>query len=168
MDKIEPQRAAPQPVRTEIAADTLVVGMRARFTTATAHEIATLWRTFMARADTISNKAQAIPVGLSLPCGADGAFDYLCGYEVSALSDIPDGMVTLQLPARRYAVFAHNDNITGLGATYAAIWYGWLPRQADADRASPMLERYLPTFNPYTGFGGLEIWAPLTGQDQAT
>jgi AraC family transcriptional regulator len=85
----------------------------------------------------------------------------MCGVEVAGSPELPKGMTTLSLPARKYAVFLHQGHIAGIRATFAAIWNKWFPESGHKAAEAPVFERYGPEFNPLTGMGGVEIWIPI-------
>lgn len=61
------------------------------------------------------------------------SFDETVGVEVSSFEDIPDGMVTKVIPAKKYLVFTHKGLIVGkkgemnLTSTYEKIYGDILP-----------------------------------------
>jgi len=74
----------------------------------------------------------------------------------------------LQLPARRYAIFAHRGHVSTLQQTIAAIFSQWLPQSGQrvtppAAGALGFIERYGEGFNPQSGRGDIEVWLPLAG-----
>jgi AraC family transcriptional regulator len=70
-------------------------------------------------------------------------------------------LIQLHIPAQRYAVFQHLGHASTIGATYSAIWNNWLPVHNHPAADGPSLERFLETFDPKTGLGGVEIWIPI-------
>jgi AraC family transcriptional regulator len=164
---IEPMRnpdtdkIALEPPRFVEGASLLVVGLSERQSFQAPQGIPAQWQTFMAAYGDLPDKANPIPLGVSLNMDEDGTFDYVCGVEVTAFGSAPPGLVQLRLPAQRYAVFQHRGHVAQITATYSAIWNEWLPAQdlRAADAAS--LERHLESFDPRTGLGGVEIWIPI-------
>jgi AraC family transcriptional regulator len=81
---------------------------------------------------------------------------------VSSPERLPEGFTTVQVAARRYAVFTHPGHVSALPATIDTIWRKWVPDCGlPVARAAPCLERYTPEFDPGTGLGGMEVWIPL-------
>jgi AraC family transcriptional regulator len=89
----------------------------------------------------------------------DSGFEYLAGVEVDAAARIGNDFVALTLAPRRYAVFFHDGNVSGLHDFCERIWSTWAPH-ADIAKA-PFFERYDSRFDPRTGNGGVEVWIPL-------
>lgn len=136
----------------------LAIGLSARHTFDKTQAIAAQWQKFMGLIAEIPNRTPAIPLGISTDMDEDGNFIYVCATEVTKFSDLPDGLVQIRIPARRYAVFTHRGHVSKIGATYAAIGNRYHD-QKPAD--GPWLERHLETFDPRTGLGGVEIWIPI-------
>jgi AraC family transcriptional regulator len=120
------------------------------------------WETFMTTAyGHIPHRVDGIPIGIQKPADEEGGFDYICAAEVTKFGELPNDLVRIELPSRRYAVFEHRGHVSTLFDTYAAIWnealpeHGWVPAQA------PVIERHSPSFDPQTGEGGLSLWMPL-------
>jgi AraC family transcriptional regulator len=72
----------------------------------------------------------------------------------------------VNVPAQRYAVFAHSEHVSKLRNTCEAIWRQWLPNSGHefarpAPGAPDFFERYGPGFNPQTGMGDIEVWVPV-------
>ena len=116
---------------------------------------------FMALYNDIPDKANPIPLGACSDVDEDGNFNYVCGVEVTRVSDAPRGLSVLRVPAQTYAVFTHRDHVSMIGATYSAILDRWLPDHGKTAGNGASLERHLETFDPRTGLGGVEIWMPL-------
>lgn len=94
--------------------------------------------------------------------GAEGGCDYLAGVEVAGLSGLPAGMTAIRLPARRYAIFEHRGHVTDLAILADAIFGRWLPGSGHRVAGFPdLVERYDRAFDPWTGWGRVEIWVPL-------
>jgi AraC family transcriptional regulator len=119
------------------------------------------WQRFMALYNDIPDKANPIPLGACSDVDEDGNFNYVCGVEVTRVSDAPRGLSVLRVPAQTYAVFTHRDHVSMIGATYSAILDRWLPDNGKTAGNGAPLERHLETFDPRTGLGGVEIWMPL-------
>jgi len=92
----------------------------------------------------------------------DCRFEYLAGVAVASPDRLPAGFTTVQVEARRYAVFTHPGHVSSLPATLDAIWVRWAPECGlPVAHGAPCLERYTPEFDPRTGLGGMEVWVPL-------
>jgi AraC family transcriptional regulator len=138
------------------------VGLSRRHTFDTVIGIPIQWETFMAiHYGHIPHRVDGIPIGIQKPADDEGAFDYICAAEVTTFGLLPQDLLRIEIPARRYGVFEHRGHVSTLFDTYAAVWneglqeQGWVPAQA------PVIERHSPSFDPQTGEGGLSLWVPL-------
>jgi AraC family transcriptional regulator len=169
---MDPNAGSPTPIA--LAAPRLVEGRSMRlaclggtFTPATMRGIVELWNRFggMLRRDEIPGRVGIADWGLGFHC-FDGSpsFEYLCATEV-AEDAAPPGLRIVEVPALRWAVFAHAEHVSRLGEAIEAIHQRWMPGSGmAADRrpgAPDFLERYGEEFDPETGFGGLEVWYPV-------
>lgn len=94
---------------------------------------------------------------------SDEGFDYLTAVAVASLDALPEALVGTRLPRRRYAVFPHDDHVSTISATCAAISSEWQPKAAAKPAPGPLMldEHDDETFDPSKGRGGIEIWIPL-------
>ena len=121
-----------------------------------------LWERIAPDLGTIPGQVGDDAFGACWNAAPDCTFDYLAGVAVSSAEGLPDGFKTLQVDARRYAVFPHPGHVSGLPGTIEAIWTRWAPDcglRLSAD--APCLERYSNEYDPASGMGGMEIWIPL-------
>ncbi len=139
----------------------LVVGLAERHSFGAPQGIPGQWQRFMKRYAEIPDKVQPIPLGVSTNMDDDGNFEYVAAVEVSKVSELPKGLNQFRIPAQHYAVFRHSGHVSTLGETYSAIWNDWLPTHGRKGADGPSLERYLESFDPQTGLGGVEVWIPL-------
>jgi AraC family transcriptional regulator len=154
------------PRRITDAAEFAVAGLHARFTNETCADIPALWQRFAPSIGRIPGQTGSVAYGI---CFArergDDAFDYLAGVEVAGAGPSAAPLTRVVIPAQRWAVFAHDEHVSRIRDTVHRIFAEWLPGSghvaADAPGQPTLLERYGDTFNPATGFGGIEIWIPL-------
>ena len=66
-----------------------------------------------------------------------------------------------QIPAQKYAVFSHQNHISSIRNTVYTIWNQWLPESKHHQSKTPDFERYDERFDPQSGTGVVEIWAPI-------
>ena len=145
-----------------------LAGLGGRFTPATMREIVELWSRFagMLRRDELPGRTGSADWGVGLHC-FDGSpsFEYVCATEVTVRAAVPPALRTLEVPALRWAVFAHAEHVSRLGERIEAIHRTWMPGSGLAADHRPglpdFLERYGEEFDPETGFGGLEVWYPV-------
>lgn len=152
-----------EPTRFEDGGPMLIAGLQERYTLETATDIPSLWRRLVPHLGKIPGQVDRVAYGVvSNMAGADGGFDYLSGVEVSDAGALPDGLVSISLPAHHYAVFAHDGHVSALKDTIGAIWNGWLPGSGYTTNTMPgLLERYGEGFNPGNGLGDIEVWVPV-------
>lgn len=99
-------------------------------------------------------------------CGADmkaQTMEYMCAYEVGSFEEIPKELGRMRVPAARYAVFRHDDNVATVRATWDRVFKEWLPRSGLRSNETPDFEVYGDRFDPKTGDGGVEIWVGVAG-----
>ena len=148
--------------RIEKLGSLTVVGLSRRQSLTNAQAIPGHWQQFMTMYEEIDNKAEPIPVSVTTDMDSDGNFSYLTGVVVTSAGALPKGLVAQSVPAQTYAVFTHSTHVSEIPRTYAAIWDQWVPQSGMVVSDGPWLEKHLPTFNPRTGLGGIEIWIPVT------
>jgi AraC family transcriptional regulator len=153
-------RGAIEP-RIEKLGPLTVVGLARQQSLAHTQAIPGQWQQFMTMYEEIDNKADPIPVSVTTGMDGEGNFSYLTGVVVSSAGSPPKGLVAQSVPAQTYAVFTHSGHVSEIAKTYIAIWDQWIPRSGKVVSDGPWLEKHLPTFNPRTGLGGIEIWIPV-------
>ncbi len=87
------------------------------------------------------------------------AFRYLVAIESDGDGE---GLERKTLPPGRYAVFEHKGHISGIPATWAAIFEQWMPGSGEEIADGPEFEHYAKDFDP-EGTSGASIWIPLKG-----
>jgi AraC family transcriptional regulator len=147
--------------RIEKLGNLTVVGLARMQHLSKTEAIPAQWQEFMQMYEDIEHKAEPIPLSVTTDMDAEGNFTYLTGVHVTAAKNVPKGLVTQTVPAQTYAVFTHNSHVSEIGKTYAAIWDRWMPASGTVVSDGPWVEKHLPTFNPRTGLGGIEIWIPV-------
>ena len=81
-------------------------------------QIGPLWQTFVSRIGEIPariNPDAMVSMGLTKDRPTD--FTYYASVEVANVSEVPEGMVSLTVPAASYAVFTHKGSTDKLGDT---------------------------------------------------
>jgi len=122
------------------------------------------WQAFGAHLHDLPGRIGGDSFGVCLaPASGDEGFDYLCAAAVRSLDDLPEGLSGVRLSRRCFAVFPHAGHVATIGATCAAIFETWAPSSGMELETAPLflLEHYTEAFNPATGVGGIELWAPL-------
>lgn len=102
------------------------------------------------------------PTTYGVICNSDDSgFDYLSGVLFARDERLPAETVQLVLEPQTYAVFEHQEHVSSVSASCAAIWGEWLPGSGKEAVQAPWFERYGEKFDPMSGDGGLEIWIPI-------
>jgi AraC family transcriptional regulator len=126
------------------------------------------WQRFVDFLGSIPDQKGEDTFGVVYNTDDEGSMDYLCGVEVEGFSRLPQGLSSLRLAARRYAIFFHPDHVASIRASWNYIWNEWLPQSRFELADAPILEHYDRRFNPRTGAGGVELWVPLHNASRAS
>ena len=100
-------------------------------------------------------------------CGGDPktqTMEYMCAVEVASFDGLPKELGRMRVPAARYAVFLHADNVSTVRATWDQILSQWLPSSGMRSANTPDFEVYDERFDPVTGLGGVEIWVSVAAE----
>lgn len=74
-------------------------------------------------------------------------FSYICSVPVISFDDVPEGMITRELPEQMYARFVHRGALSELEKTLKYIWGSWLPKSHYDYVEKPDFELYGSRFN---------------------
>jgi AraC family transcriptional regulator len=160
--QIVAESPAPEHPPALVERDTMrLVGLGGRTSFAAPEAIPALWRRFGPVFDALPRRASPIPMGVLADLDEEGTFDYFCAAEVAGFDAGFDDLTQLTLAPQTYAVFRHTAHVVMLRHTYSGIWDRWLDERGWRPVEAPILERHDPAFDPQTGLGGLEIWAPV-------
>ena len=114
------------------------------------NEIAGVWAELNPRFQEIPNLVQPFQAyGVCGPVQEDGRFRYLAGFEVSAESELPEGMESWQVPTQTYAIFP--CTLATIGDTYNYAFQTWLPGSEYEHVNAPDFEYYPPETTPQEG-----------------
>lgn len=159
--RLESRKMKLEEPRVEKLGELLFVGLSEIISFGDTQNIASQWQRFMSGPyGEIEHKTPAIPVGINTQ-SEDGGMAYVCAAEVSKFGTIPKGLIKITLARQTYLVFAHNDHITKLDDTYAAIWNEWFPQSGRTPAEAPGFQRHNDSFDTRTGNGGVTIWIPI-------
>jgi len=86
-------------------------------------------------------------------------FDYVAGFEVHSTADIPQGMVSFEVPASTYAAF--RTTLPAIGGTFDHAYHTWLPHSGYRATGGPDLELYDEEFDPDDPESTFEIFIPI-------
>jgi len=86
-------------------------------------------------------------------------FDYIAGFEVGSTAEIPEGMVSWDIPAGQYAVFT--CTLPTLGETYQYAYHSWLPQSGYQRAAGPEFELYDESFDLRDPRSEMDVYIPI-------
>lgn len=120
-------------------------------------EIKAMWGEFIPQMDGVPHRTeQHISYGACWDVDEQGEFDYIAGLAVSKVADVPEGMVSCEIPEQEYAVF--RCTLPQLGDTFGYVYKTWMP-------ASDYVRGDGPEFEYYDHFSGdddvLDLYIPV-------
>lgn len=126
-------------------------------------EITQLWGAFNQRSAEIRNQLPEAAYGVCilLADAPEGVFEYVAGFAVSVVEDLPAGMVVRQIPALTYAAFTHRGALNTLHQTYEAIYQDWLPQSGYELAAQLDMEVYDERFKDFSPDSELDLYVPV-------
>ena len=86
-------------------------------------------------------------------------FDYIAGFEVGSTAEIPEGMVSWDIPEGKYAVFT--CTLPTLGETHQYAYHTWLPQSGYQRAAGPEFELYDESFDPKDPNSKMDVYVPI-------
>ncbi len=109
-----------------------------------------LWGAFISRLDEIQNRVPGVCYGVVQQERADSdRLEYHAAIEVTALAScLPEGMVSLQVPAGTYARFEHRGPAPRIDHTVSYAYATWLPQSGRRHTYAPDLEIYGAAYHP--------------------
>ena len=137
-----------------------VVGMKYRGKNEN-NEVPQLWGKFWPRNNEIQHKVnpQMTYGVLGNKDDNTGEFDYVAGFEVDSMADIPEGMVSWEVPEQTYAVFT--CTLPTLMETFQYIFKTWLLRSAYEFADGPEFELYDENFDPEDENSEVYVYIPV-------
>ena len=109
-----------------------------------------LWSAFAPYRDSIPNRLGTDSFGIYESYQEqedDVSFSYICTVAVENFDDIPEGMISRELPEQMYAKFVHRGSVANLEQTLKYIWGSWLPKSDYDYVEKPDFELYGQGFN---------------------
>lgn len=126
-----------------------LVGMRTRFYSVDsqknniARKLPPLWSAFLSRLSEVPYRNTDLCYGvIRQTLARSDALEYLAVTAVDSCDEVPPDMVSIQLPAARYAMFTHRGLIAGLDRTVNYIYSSWLARSGMRHSYGADLELY--------------------------
>lgn len=154
---------SPRPVRMEKNVESFIVaGLSQTYSFGAPIDGAAQWEQFAPHIGNIPGQKGMVAYGIGFHLDDGKGIEYMCAVEVIGTEKLPNQLTQRQIPARHYAVFAHDGHVSTIRQTLDAI-SKWLP-QSDFEKPDGMdffFERYGEKFDPKTGTGDIEIWVPV-------
>ncbi|MFP5393173.1 MAG: GyrI-like domain-containing protein [Gammaproteobacteria bacterium] len=124
--------------------------------------IPALWQRFAPSIGRVPGQAPGYTAyGVVYDAASDGSMHYLCAVALEQGAPAPEGFDALTVPAHHYLRFTHSGHVSGLSATFMAIFGRWLPASTYVTDEAPLLERYTERFDARTGRGDIDILVPV-------
>lgn len=123
-------------------------------------EIPALWRKFIPRIREIkyltpSDESYGVMDNYD---EKTGQFDYVSAAEVSKVVDVPEGMMSWDIPANKYAVLEFK--FSEIQQAFQNI-YRWIPESGNERAPGPEFEYYSPEFDPDNPDSLMQIYIPI-------
>jgi AraC family transcriptional regulator len=125
------------------------------------NEIPQLWQALGPRSQEIENLAQT-HAAYGIMYGYDessGEFDYLAAMEVKTASNVPEGMISLEVPKQTYAVFT--CTLPTIGQAFEHINHTWLPQSGYQRAGGPEFEYYDKRFDIQKPESEMDLYIPI-------
>lgn len=149
------------PPRIEILPPLRLAGLVERYDCKSPAGIPNQWQRFLPYFCNLPGQVGKDAFGVCFNFDETGKFDYLTGVAVRSLEGSPFGLVQMELPSHKYAVFSYGGHIAAIRAVISAIWSDALHKSGYEAGDGPTLEKYGPQFDSNTGLGGFEIWVAI-------
>jgi AraC family transcriptional regulator len=143
------------------------IGMGGAFEPKSLWSINKLWNEFLKRTSELQDVQPGYALGIcaselpGISKAESNQIAYVAAMPVYSCEHVPPGMMTVQLPAGKYAVFTHSGALAELPKTIDYIWGDWVPNHKDILNEGPDFELYDERFNGTTLSGEIDIYLPL-------
>lgn len=150
-----------EPIKFETLPSFKVMGMKYRGKNEN-NEISAMWSKLNPRAHEIPMLSQcAFGVCFMISDARMDAFEYVAGFKVAADAVAPEGMVVVDVPENRYAVFEHRGSMESLRNTYNSIINEWFPRSGLHPIGGYDMEIYDEKFKDFAPDSVFYIYEPV-------
>jgi AraC family transcriptional regulator len=125
------------------------------------NEIPQLWQSFGPRMGEIKHEVDP-QVAYGVCANVDQEtreFDYIAGFQVETVADIPEGMISMEIPEATYAAFT--TTLPALGETFRNAYHKWLPEAGHQPTGGPELELYGEEFDAQEPTSTFEVYIPI-------
>jgi len=86
-------------------------------------------------------------------------FDYVAGYQVESTANMPEGMISFEVPEATYAAFP--TTLPDIGQAFEYAFHTWLPQSGYQPAGGPELEVYGEEFDPRDPASLFDILIPI-------
>jgi AraC family transcriptional regulator len=125
------------------------------------NEIPRLWQVLGPRTAEIKDRVDDyVAYGISANVDkSTGEFDYIAGFEVSPTQELPEGMVSFEVPGSKYAVFS--TTLPKIGETFNNAYHTWMPESGYQPTGGPEFEVYDERFDPQDPDSLFDLYIPV-------
>ena len=114
-----------------------------------AEKLPPLWSDFLSRKNEIENITSSIAYGVVQQTKENtDQLEYFAAVEVSTLGTLPQNMVSVEIPASRYAKFTHRGEVKSINNTVNYIYSSWLLQSGMRHTYGADLEFYGAEYHP--------------------
>lgn len=150
-----------EPVKFETLPSFKVMGMKYHGKNEN-NEISAMWSRLNPRAHEIPMVGRcAFGVCFMISDARLDTFEYVAGFKVAADAVAPEGMVVVDVPENRYAVFEHRGSMETLRNTYNSIINEWFPRSGLQPTGGYDMEIYDEKFKDFAPDSVFYIYEPV-------
>ena len=110
------------------------------------------------KADAVGH--DAVPVEIK-DFNEEVPFDYIAGLIVENLDNVPEGMITYEIPAQKYAVITHKGTLDTLQKTYNYLYTEWPQKSGMEFSGGAEFELYDERFMFGSNESEMDIYRPV-------
>jgi len=114
-----------------------------------ADKLPLLWDEFVPRMEEIQHKVSGLAYGvIQQTKEKTDLLEYYAVVEVSDINDLPEGMVSVEIPVSTYAKFTHKGNVASINNTVNYVYSSWLMQSDKRHTYGADLEIYGEVYIP--------------------
>lgn len=147
----------------------LLVGLRTLFYSVDSEKnnigelLPPLWGAFLERLSDIPNKVPGVCYGVVQQEQADSErLEYHAAIEVTSVGCLPEGLVSVEVPAGHYARFEHRGPASRIDHTVSYAYASWLAQSGRRHTYAPDLEIYGERYHPTNEDSVMHYAIPIT------
>lgn len=147
------------PLNTTTSPALVLAGRNGTFEIGPSPGIKELWERFMTDYGKIAGQVGTRTYGVCHRFDGKGHMDYMAAVQVENAGAVPGYLHTLIIPARKVAVFTHDDGVGTLSDSWRRIFDEWIPAAKLTVADGPQFEVY--DFASDEAPGSIEIHIPV-------